>query len=181
MHTPFSPPPPLRPIREWVIVDDTAYAAAKKCGSTSLRQYAIRIHHKDVPEGMYKVGIVRNPIERFYSLYRHVNRGGGFGTYVGPYYEQMRGLTLAQFWRATSGSFEDEDHTRHQYHTIGPADEFIRLENIEWERKNQTTGHVEREDWIDKRLRFWYRRDFEIWESADGNTCPIDSSRTNSG
>ena len=163
--------------------------AAKKCGSRSLLHMSqtMRCEWVDVPEEYFSVGVIRNPVDRFYSLYWHILRG--FKTpRTQEYFQRFENNTPDALWSFISEDLYGDIHYEPQAE-IGmlQADLIIRLDDLtEWvtEMGFLTVEHLNkgekppasagafyryRDPELVKKIRAAYAEDLDIWEKAHGN------------
>src|SRR3990167_398564 len=187
-----------RLMRSWHIVPkwDVALGAAAKCGSTMLATL-VQGHHRIpvadarhgrecwsvIPAGMYRVAIVRNPVDRFASLYANIQQ---LKREPANFYKQLEGLSpwdcfdeLIQL----SPDLTYEFHFQPQHLCLGPGekiDRFVRLEHFTnlWANNAPAPARgatplqinesmpVEIDEKTEDRICNRYREDLALWENA---------------
>lgn len=177
----------MRPFRAWIVRPDYAIAASAKCGSQSLLAYYNlekfdRFAEEEVPAKLPKIGIVRNPIDRFWSLYANIqDRKRSHKNF----YAQLEGKSPVEVFKALEHNWLHDIHYHPQY-LIGlkSADYLIRLEDsIFLPHKNSSeNSYREHIVGLENRIRSAYADDFRLWEQAmggmknipEGWLCPRD-------
>lgn len=174
-----------------------AWVAPAKSGSSMLRQLTIDNHiypdvtdlksarHKrigtaSVPAGLWRIGVVRHPVSRFYSLWRNVQERPRSEK---NFYKRFEGLSPRQMWDELKVMPFTDYHFQPQWMVgLYTADQLIRLEDFDdWfittfselvppQHLNVSVRPYERDPSIDEEVLEEYRQDFELWERANGGT-----------
>lgn len=167
-----------------------ALGTSAKAGSTSLRKAVTgsnalgcaadseRIYFDAIPAGYRKIGFIRHPVDRFYSLYRNIQERKRSPR---NFYAQFEGKTP---WDTFDGIVQaglDYDIHFHPQHWIGlnEVDQLIRLDDVpewwynefgeEFPHRNASAKTSGREDErVAARVRRRYQTDLELWERAGG-------------
>ncbi len=174
--------------RHWALFPEfeLAIGAAKKCGSRTLQHMSkqMRCEFRDIPDEYFRVGVIRNPVDRFYSLYWHIRRGlktPRTRDYFHPY-EQSTPDTL---WNFISEDLHGDIHHAPQT-SIGllEADHIVRLDDLtDWIAEMglpkaatlnkgekppaaSTQYYRYRDPELIEKIRAAYAEDLSIWENA---------------
>ena len=176
-------------MRHWALMPGPriALGASKKCGSRSLLHIAgdfKRVNFEDIPTGLIRIGIIREPVSRFISLYLHARRGFNFRATI-DFYKPHLYAGVEEFWEGIAPRLDEDEHCLPQY-KIGllQADQIIRLDDLtEWCKNvgfvhphlNQRPKGTARRYTVDmtpeleSKIRAAYAQDLSIWENANGN------------
>ena len=135
-----------------------------------------------IPNGYRQVGVVRHPVDRFYSLYQNIqDRRRGRNNF----YAQLEGKTPTEVFEKLLEYGLDYDFHFQPQIRIGltrPQVELIRLENLDsWWQENKPEGATPmlvanrgsglapaRDPALEERIREAYADDLKLWERADG-------------
>jgi len=182
-------------MRAWHLIPEKqmAIGAAAKCGSTSLRKVIQgseelgcsidqeRVPETAIPKGYTRIGIVRHPVARYYSLWNNVQERPRSRQ---NYYAQFEGKDPEEMLDGILRVGLDHDvHTQPQY-LIGleKATALVRLENLGawWEKvmgtefphRNASKGLAmyNSQDSLSKRVLGVYPTDYTFWEEADAGS-----------
>lgn len=130
------------PTKSWGL----ALGAAAKCGSTSLREAVLdngqnhlaygkpaqnhRTDFSEIRKHFRTIGVVRHPVERFYSLYSNVQERFE-GRSDQNFYKQFEGERPGELFEAILADPDKDFHFQPQHRIgLGDADEVIRLEDL---------------------------------------------------
>ena len=189
----------IRVMRGWqdCQVWKIAIGCAAKCGTTSLARMAFesrarriipigwsgmrqqRIDFSLIPKGYYKIGVVRHPLDRFYSLVMNIReRTRGKNNF----YKQCEGLDVAGIWEIISKDLDYDYHFQPQYRVgIDKADVLVKLDHLnEWWDSNKPKGArdmpiensssgkgVEPQKEVMASVLKAYETDLKLWERAE--------------
>ena len=169
--------------------------AHNKCGSTTLldnfctvhqappRRYE-RLRWEELPSGVRRIGVIRHPSQRFYSLYNEISNGQ-LGRGPGSLYQQMRGMSE---WDVLAKIHElglDYDAHFQPQSRIGlfhRGVDLVPLPDLDgWWQKHTGRELIHYRDrsqgkpWpvdsdVERRLKELYPSDFMLWERATDGT-----------
>lgn len=147
---------------EGVDFGDTAYAAAKRCGSGSVHKYFNNMEYAQIAVDVSdhkRVVFVREPIERLRSSYARLYREGLVRTRWPEFVDAVLAGTL------------DYEHIATQAEVYTDATEYVKLENIAkvlpfigTENHYETVRRYRPTHRLDE-IKEHYAEDIELWKS----------------
>ena len=159
-------------MKAWIVRPDFAIGTSAKAGCTSLRKFFelpsnVRIRFEDVKSNL-KIGIIRNPVKRFWSLYANIQeRKRGHNNF----YKSLEGKTPKHVLQALQQNWLHDVHYDPQYLIgLNEVDYLIRLEDCFWlPKENASNKNWDNGDLgVFNRIRSMYREDWDLWIDAEG-------------
>ena len=164
----------VTPFKAWIPRDGFAIGTSAKCGSQSLLAFfdvskLDRVRFEEMPKNLLKIGIIRDPVARFWSLYGNIQERKRSSK---NFYAELEGKEAKEVLRALEKNWMKDIHF-HPQMLIGldRCDYVIRLEECFW----LPTRNSSERRWEDKenigvrnRVRSLYRPDWLLWEASEG-------------